>query len=206
MKKALIVVDIQNDFMPGGALPASLGYEVIPIANAVQKYFELIVATQDWHPANHGSFASQHHGHKIGDVIDLAGIQQVLWPDHCVEYTEGADFVNGLNTERFAQIFHKGIDQDIDSYSAFFDNGHRRKTGLEDFLKHQGVTDIYLIGMVTDYCIKYSATDAYNLGFKTFVIEDGCRAINLQPNDAANALAELKKMGVKIIRSTDLEN
>lgn len=203
-KKALIIVDVQNDFLPGGALPSLLGNHVIPVANEVQKYFNLIVASIDWHPAHHGSFASQYAGKKIGDTIDLHGISQVLWPDHCVQDSFGAEFAPGLKTDRFEKIFHKGSDHTIDSYSAFFDNEHRRATGLGDFLKEHRVTDVYLLGIATDYCIKYSAIDALQLGFKVHVIEDGCSGINLKPDDSKEALTELKKLGVEIINSSNI--
>jgi nicotinamidase/pyrazinamidase len=161
---ALILVDLQNDFVPGGALAVKDGDQVIPIANAMQKHVDLVIATQDWHPADHGSFAANHPGKKIGDVIDLNGLPQILWPVHCVQNTRGAEFVPGLNTDRFAQIFRKGIDPTIDSYSTFFDNAHRRSTGLADCLKPRGVTDVYLMGLATDYCVKFSALDARQLG------------------------------------------
>jgi nicotinamidase/pyrazinamidase len=206
IKNALVIVDVQNDFIPGGALPSLLGNHVLPVANVVQKNFDLIVASVDWHPAHHGSFASQYPDKKIGDVIDLHGIPQVLWPDHCVQNTFGAEFVRGLNTDRFAKIFHKGSDPTIDSYSAFFDNEHRRATGLGDFLKEQSVTDIYILGIATDYCIKYSAIDALHLGFKVHVIEDGCSGINLKPDDSKNAIEEIRTLGVKIINSRDLDH
>ncbi len=205
-KKVLVIVDIQNDFIPGGALPSLLGNQTIPVANKLQPYFDLIVASVDWHPAHHGSFASQYPCKKIGDVIDLHGIAQVLWPDHCVQNTHGAEFAPGLKTEKIVKLFHKGSDPTIDSYSAFFDNEHRRATGLGDFLKEHHVTDVYLVGIATDYCIKYSAIDAFHLGFNVFVIEDGCSGINLKPNDSEEALAEIEKLGVKIINSSDLVN
>lgn len=202
--KALILVDLQNDFLPGGALPVPDGDEIIPLVNAIEKYFDLIVATQDWHPANHGSFASNHPGHQPGDVVDLAGIPQILWPDHCVQNTGGAAFAPGFNTKCITRIFQKGIDPTIDSYSTFFDNAHRRSTGLGDYLKKKGVTEVYLMGLATDYCVKYSVLDACHLGFKTFVIEDGCRGINLKPNDVANAFDEMKKAGAVVIKSSEL--
>lgn len=203
-KNALIIVDIQNDFVPGGALPSLMGNQIIPVANKVQHHFKLIVASNDWHPANHGSFASQHPGKKIGDVINLHGIAQVLWPDHCVQNTPGAEFAPELKTDHIVKTFHKGSDPNIDSYSAFFDNEQRRATGLGDYLKSQNVTDVYLLGIATDYCIKYSAIDALHLGFNVYVIEDGCSGINLKPNDSKDALEEIAKMGVKIIKSNDL--
>lgn len=202
--KALILVDLQNDFLPGGALPVPNGDEVIAIANALQNRFNLIIATQDWHPVNHGSFASNHPGHKPGEVVDLAGVPQILWPDHCVQNTNGAAFAPGFDIHRITKIFHKGTDPKIDSYSTFFDNAHRRATGLADYLREQGVTEVYLMGLATDYCVKYSVLDACQLGFKTYVIKDGCRGINLKPNDVADAFAEMKKMGATIIQGDDL--
>ncbi len=204
MKKALLLVDLQNDFMPGGALPVPQGHEVIPVANALQKKFDLVIATQDWHPANHGSFATQHKGHKPGDMIDLDGIPQILWPPHCIQNTKGAEFVAELNTTHIHKVFHKGTDPKIDSYSTFFDNAHRRVTGLADYLQHEKIHEIYIMGVATDYCVKYSVLDACILGLKTYVIEDGCRGINLQPHDCEQAFAEMIKVGAKVIKSKDI--
>src|SRR5438876_5402651 len=145
MKRALILVDIQTDFVPGGALPVAEGDQVVPVANAVQPMFGLVVATQDWHPPNHGSFADSHPGRQVGEMIDLNGLPQILWPVHCVQGTKGAEFVPGLDLSRVVRIFHKGTDPEIDSYSGFFDNGHRKATGLGDFLKEEGVTDVYVM-------------------------------------------------------------
>lgn len=205
MKKALILVDLQNDFMPGGSLPVPNGHEIIPLANKLQTYFDLVVATQDWHPANHGSFASNHPEHKIGDIIDLDGIPQILWPDHCVQNSKGAEFVAGLDTSKTHKIFHKGTDPLIDSYSAFFDNAHRRHTGLADYLKENHIEEVYLAGVATDYCAKYSALDACHLGFKVYVIEDACRGINIKPDDVSKAFKEMKSAGAVIIKSGDLK-
>jgi len=202
--KALIMVDIQNDFMPTGALPVSGGHEVIPIANKIQKKFNLVIATQDWHPASHKSFAKHHAGKKAGDVITLADLPQVLWPDHCVQNTKGAEFVATLDISQ-VKIFPKGTDVEIDSYSGFFDNGHRKDTGLGDYLRQHGVTEVYILGVATDYCVKYTALDAVKLGFKTYLIEDGCRGVNLKPNDVPNAIEEMKRAGVEIIQSGDLK-
>ena len=208
---ALILVDLQGDFMPGGPLGVPHGEEVIPVANRliaadrpVGRRFDLVVATQDWHQPNHGSFVTEHLGHKPGDVVALAGLRQILWPIHCVQGTPGAALVAELDTRRIGRIIHKGTDPTIDSYSAFFDNGHRQATGLGDFLQQQGVTAVYLLGLATDYCVRYSALDALRLGFRTFVIEDGCRGVNLQPGDSTAALAELKAAGVVLTTSADL--
>ncbi len=199
--RALIAVDLQNDFMPGGALAVPQGNAVIPVANAVMPRFPLVVATQDWHPPNHGSFAKQHPGKKPGDVIDLAGLRQELWPVHCVQGTEGAAFHRDVAIGSIARVFHKGTDPTIDSYSAFFDNAHRRSTGLGEFLKDRGVGEVYLLGLATDFCVKFSVLDALKLGLKTFVIEDACRGIDLKPGEAQEALAQMEKAGAVVLKS-----
>lgn len=201
---ALILVDIQNDFLPGGALAVPQGDAVVPVANRVQPLFDLVVATQDWHPANHGSFVVHHPGRKAGELGELAGLPQVLWPTHCVQHTRGADFAPKLERSRIAKVFPKGTDPEIDSYSGFFDNGHRKATGLGDYLRAKGVTDVYLLGLATDYCVKATALDARQLGFATHLIQDGCRAVNLQPVDAERAIAEMKAAGVEITDSIQL--
>jgi nicotinamidase/pyrazinamidase len=199
--KALIITDIQNDFCPGGALAIREGDEIVPLINQLQPRFELVVATQDWHPQGHGSFAANHPGKKIGEVIDLNGLPQILWPVHCVENTLGADFHPGLDRGRIARVFHKGADPGIDSYSAFFDNGHRKATGLGDYLKEQGIDEVYLCGLAIDYCVKFSALDALDLGFKTYVIEDACRGVNLRPGDVEKAIGEMRAKGVVVCLS-----
>lgn len=202
--KALILVDLQNDFLPGGALGVPEGDAVIPVANRVQEMFDLIVATQDWHPDTHGSFATNHPNRKPGELHELGGLPQVLWPVHCVQNTGGAAFAPGLQTKRITRIFPKGTDPDIDSYSGFFDNGRKKATGLGDYLKGLGTTDVYVLGLATDYCVKATALDAQQLGFQTHVILDGCRDVNLQPGDVDRAIAELRQAGVNIIESKDL--
>lgn len=196
--KALILVDIQNDFIPGGALAVPDGDKVIPVANRVMEKFDLVVATQDWHPANHGSFAANHAGKKLFELIDLNGLPQVLWPNHCVQNQRGAAFVKELNTAKIKKVFQKGTDAGIDSYSGFFDNGHRKATGLGDFLKAQGVDEVYVLGLATDYCVKFTALDARQLGFKTYLVEDASRGVNLKPDDVKNAIEEMKKAGVTV--------
>ena len=200
--KTLILVDIQNDFVPGGALPVTEGDQIVPICNRLSRTFELVVATQDWHPKNHASFANNHPGHKLGDVIDLDGLSQVLWPVHCVQDTQGAAFVPSLDTSRVARVFQKGTDPQIDSYSGFFDNGHRKSTGLGDYLKRKNVTDVYVAGLATDYCVKFTALDARSLGFNVFLIEDACHGVNLKPTDVANAIDEMRRAGVTISNSS----
>jgi nicotinamidase/pyrazinamidase len=201
---ALILVDIQNDFLPGGALAVPEGDQVIPVANRVQAAFPLVVATQDWHPAAHGSFAANHPGRSPGEVIQLGGLTQILWPVHCVQDTPGAAFASGLDTGHVARVFPKGTDPSIDSYSGFFDNGHRQATGLGDYLREHGVTAVHVLGLATDYCVKFTALDARTLGFETTLILDGCRGVNLHPGDVDRALAELRAAGVRLIGSTDL--
>jgi nicotinamidase/pyrazinamidase len=202
--KALILVDIQNDFLPGGALAVRHGDEVIPAANRVQRAFELVVATQDWHPANHGSFAASHPGRKVGELATLGGLPQVLWPVHCVQDTPGAAFAATLDTSRVARVFPKGTDAAIDSYSGFFDNDHRKATGLGDFLRARGVTDVHVLGLATDYCVKATALDARQLGFTTHVILDGCRGVELNAGDIERAIAELRAAGVVMVTSDSL--
>jgi nicotinamidase/pyrazinamidase len=204
--KALILVDIQNDFLPGGALAVPHGDKVIAIANKLQPLFPLVVATQDWHPPNHGSFAASHPGKNVFEQIELNGLPQTLWPVHCVQNTKGAELAAALNRDRIARVFPKGTDASIDSYSGLFDNGHRKSTGLGEWLKAQSVTEVYVCGLATDYCVKFTALDAVQFGFKTFLIEDASRGVNLQPDDVSKAIAEMKRAGVTVVQSTDLLN
>jgi nicotinamidase/pyrazinamidase len=202
--KTLILVDIQNDFIPGGTLPVPEGDQIVPLVNRLQDRFDLVVATQDWHPADHGSFAANHPGRKPGEVIDLHGLRQILWPVHCVQNTPGAAFVPGLETRRISRVFQKGTDPTIDSYSGFFDNGRRKATGLGDYLKEKGATDVYICGLATDYCVKFTALDARSLGFKTFLIEDASRGVNLKPGDVEAAVEEMRRAGVVVVNSDTL--
>ena len=202
--KALILVDIQNDFCPGGALAVEEGDQVVPVANALMPKFDMVVATQDWHPANHGSFAANHPWRRPGQVIDLNGLPQVLWPIHCVQESFGAEFVQDLETEAIDKIFVKGTDPEIDSYSGFFDNGHRKATGLGDFLKAQGVEEVYVLGLATDYCVKFTALDALELGFKTNLVVDACRGVNLEPGDVDKAIQEMEEKGVTLLHSDSI--
>jgi len=204
MKGVLIIVDLQNDFLPGGALPVPQGDEVIPLTNELQQRFDLVLATKDWHPPDHGSFATNHRGKEPGDRIILDGIEQILWPGHCVQNTHGAEFAAAFDTSRIARIFHKGTERNIDSYSTFFDNAHRRHTGLAHYLEKHGIKDIYLMGLALDYCVKYSALDARHLGLKTHVILDGCRGIELAPGDVDRALDEMKRAGAILLKSSEL--
>lgn len=201
---ALILVDLQNDFCAGGSLEVPGGDQVIPVANQLLSQFDLVVATQDWHPHDHTSFAMNHPGYAIGDILTIDDVRQILWPEHCVQDTLGAEFHRDLHEEKIHRIFHKGIDKKIDSYSAFFDNAHRRSTGLGDYLKKQGIQNVYLMGLATDYCVKYSSLDAVQLGFHVFVIQDGCRGVNLHPGDVDKAYLEMQAAGIKLIQSTDI--
>jgi len=202
--KALILVDLQNDFCTGGALEVAEGNLVIPIANALLNKFDLVIATQDWHPANHGSFAAMHPWRKPGAIIELNGLPQVLWPIHCVQESFGAEFVKELDTTKITKVFVKGTDPGIDSYSGFFDNGHRKSTGLGEYLKEQGVTELYVLGLATDYCVKFTVLDGLELGFKVNLIEDACRGVNLQAADVAEAIAEMAEKGATILQSTEI--
>jgi nicotinamidase/pyrazinamidase len=202
--KALVLVDIQNDFLPGGALAVPHGDEVIPLANKLQTKFSTVIATQDWHPPDHKSFAANHPGNKVFDRIDVNGLPQTLWPVHCVQNTKGAELAAALDQSRIQKIFQKGTDPTIDSYSGLFDNGHRKSTGLGEWLKSRGVTDVFVCGLATDYCVKFTGLDAVQLGFKTYLIEDASRGVNLAPNDVQNAIAEMKAAGVTILQSSDV--
>jgi nicotinamidase/pyrazinamidase len=203
--KALILVDLQYDFMPGGALAVPDGDAVVPLANRLQGAFELVVATQDWHPANHGSFAANHPGRAPGEVITLGGLPQVLWPTHCVQGSKGAELVAGLDRSRIAAVLQKGCDPAIDSYSGFFDNGGRRSTGLGEFLQARGVEEVFVLGLATDYCVKFTALDALGLKFKRVsLVVDACRAVDLSPGDGEAALAAMQAAGVALVRAAAL--
>ena len=196
---ALILVDIQNDFLPGGALAVPHGDEVITVANEQQSHFDLVVATQDWHPPDHRSFAANHLGKRTGDLIQVNGVPQILWPIHCVQQTPGADFAASLKRERWERVFQKGVDREIDSYSGFFDNGRVKDTGLGSYLRQQGVDSVFVLGLATDYCVKFTALDAVSLGFRTHLILDGCRGVNLEPDDAQQAVEAMKAAGVLVM-------
>ena len=184
MTTALIIVDMQNDFLPGGALAVAGGDEIIPVINRLSKLYDLVVATQDWHPRNHGSFASQHQGAQPFDLGKLAGLPQVLWPDHCVQGTFGAEFSEMLDQERVEAIFRKGMNPEIDSYSAFFDNVRLKSTGLDGYLKGRGVTEVHICGLAADYCVWYTAKDALSLGFTAVILRDATKAIDEEKAEA----------------------
>ena len=198
---ALILVDIQHDFCPGGALAVPEGDAIIQKVNALQAHFPLVVATQDWHPASHGSFAANHAGRAIGETIALDGLQQILWPVHCVQGSAGAAFHDALHLHRVEAIFRKGTAEQIDSYSGFFDNGHRKSTGLADYLRGKGVAGVAVVGLAADYCVKFTALDALKEGFQTQLITDAARGVNLQPEDTRQAFAAVAKAGGQLMTS-----
>lgn len=201
--KALILVDLQNDFTPSGALPVHEGDLIIPLINQIQTKFDLVVATQDWHPADHECFAI-HHNKQPGELIVLHGIQQVLWPVHCVQKSDGAAFISGLDTSQVEWICQKGMDKTVDSYSGFFDNDHKKETGLDEYLKTRGVSDVYVVGIATDYCVKFTALDSQTLGYQTHLIVDGTRGVNLSEGDVDRAIDEMKSAGIHILSSADI--
>ena len=202
--RTLVLVDLQYDFMPGGALAVAHGDEVVPVACALVPKFDVVIATQDWHPRNHASFAVNHPERDVGDVIELDGLSQVLWPPHCVQGTRGAELHEALDRKRITAVFRKGIDPTIDSYSGFFDNGHRKATGLGDWLRERKIAKLWVMGLATDYCVKFTVLDARRLGFEVVVIEDGCRAVNLAPGDGERALVEMREAGATIVPSAAL--
>lgn len=199
--RALILVDLQYDFLPGGALAVPHGDETLSVAGRLAPRFEAVVATQDWHPPEHESFAANHPGAAPGQTIDLDGIQQVLWPAHCVQGTRGAELHDSIDQGKLAAVFRKGTDRRIDSYSGFFDDGRRKATGLGDWLAERGVRQLYVMGLATDYCVKATVLDALRLGLEVWVIEDGCRAVELQPGDGERALREMRGFGATVIHS-----
>lgn len=199
---ALVVVDVQNDFCPGGALAVPDGDAVVPVINRLQPRFGTVVLTQDWHPADHRSFASQHGAAPFSMTAMPYG-EQVLWPDHCVQGSEGAALHSRLETDRAELLIRKGFRAEIDSYSAFFENDRRTVTGLAGYLRERGIEAVTLAGLATDFCVAYSALDAARLGFAVRVVEDACRAIDLEGSLAAR-MAEMRDAGVEIVRSGDL--
>lgn len=203
--KALIVVDVQNDFCKGGSLEVPGSNDIIPLVNKLTKSdkFDLVILTKDWHPANHKSFASQHEGKNPFDMIDLNGIEQVLWPDHCVSDKEGSDFHDDLDLDiPNLYIFKKGMNPEVDSYSGFYENDHKTSTGLSEFLKEKGITETYVVGLAADFCVKYTAIDSKKEGFKTYLIWDATRGI---ADDLSPVVDELFDEGVMVIDSNYLD-
>ncbi|MDD2279491.1 MAG: bifunctional nicotinamidase/pyrazinamidase [Bacteroidales bacterium] len=200
--KTLIIIDVQNDFMPGGSLAIRNGNAIVPVINSIQEKFDLVVATLDWHPIAHASFASNHPGKKEFDTIKLNGLEQVLWPNHCVQNTRGADFHSDLKTNRIAAIFRKGMNIEIDSYSGFYDNGHLKSTGLAGYLKELKANDLYFCGLAADICVYFSLLDALKEGFNATLIEDASRP--LSESDFDKIKDDLISKGAKIINSNTL--
>ncbi|MGV3656423.1 MAG: bifunctional nicotinamidase/pyrazinamidase [Chitinophagaceae bacterium] len=202
--KALLLIDIQYDFLPGGALAVAEGDAIIPICNRLQPHFDLVVATQDWHPAGHKSFASSHSGKNVFETIDLHGLPQMLWPDHCVQGTAGAGLSAQLHTNKIETIFRKGTHPEIDSYSGFYDNGYLKATGLSHFLKGREIKQVFVAGLAADYCVYFTAKDALAEGFETYIIEDATRAIS--PEGFESAKQDFTQRGGFIIHSTEVPN
>ncbi len=200
---ALLLIDIQRDFCPGGALAVAGGDAVVPVANRLISLFQTVILTQDWHPAGHRSFASAHPGAAVFSEFPAAYGPQTLWPDHCVQGTPGAAFHPGLNAAAAHLVLRKGFRPEIDSYSAFLENDRTTATGLAGYLRERGLTRLFLAGLATDYCVAFSAEDGARHGFATVVIEDGCRAID-RDGSLAQARARMTKAGVRVAASTDL--
>jgi nicotinamidase/pyrazinamidase len=200
--KALIIVDVQIDFLPGGALAVPDGDAVVPLINSSQHHFDLVVATQDWHPQGHKSFASEHKGKNVFDVTELHGLEQVLWPDHCVQGTAGAGFAANLNMNRVEAIFRKGMNKEIDSYSGFYDNGHLKATGMGAYLKGRGINEVFVCGLAADFCVYYTALDGLMLEFNSTILEDATRAISSEGFE--NAKRNLVAKGGSVIKTTSL--
>lgn len=201
--KTLVIIDAQNDFMPGGALAVPKGDEIVPLINKLQEKFDLVIATQDWHPEGHASFASSHEGSKEFEMIKIDGLDQVLWPDHCIRNSKGAAFHPDLETAMIEAIFRKGTDPKIDSYSGFYDNAHLKSTGLAGYLKEKKVTQLYFAGLAADYCVYFSIKDALGEGFESILIEDAIRALN--PEEFEKARIDILRKGGKVLNSTQLD-
>ena len=201
--KALLIVDVQKDFMPGGSLAVPDGDAIVAVINRIADKFELVVATQDWHPLHHKSFASNHQNKTPFDTIDVNGAQQVLWPDHCVQGTSGADFHDKLDTRRVEAIFRKGVDPETDSYSAFYDNDHRRSTGLAGYLREKDITEVFGCGLAGEICVYYTIMDALSLGFSAVLIQDAARPLDQKNYETVKS--DITQNGGRIMSSTDLD-
>jgi len=199
----LLAVDVQNDFCPGGALAVPRGDEVVPVINALAGKFAHVVLTQDWHPRGHLSFSSSHPGSKPFEAIEVSYGQQVMWPDHCVQGTRGAAFRDDLHVDRAELVLRKGYHREIDSYSAFYENDRKTHTGLAGYLRERGFTRVFLAGLAFDFCVRYSAEDAHREGFEAVVIEDACRAIDLN-GSADDTRALFKKLGIRCVSAGTL--
>ncbi len=201
--RTLLVIDLQNDFCPGGNLAVPGGDEIIPRVNELVAHFDHVLATQDWHPRGHHSFASSHAGKAPFETIELSYGTQILWPDHCVQGTHGASFHAEVPLEKAELILRKGFRREIDSYSAFFENDHRTPTGLAGYLRERGIDTLYLAGLATDFCVKYSALDGRAQGFTVYIVEDAVRGIDTQ-GSLAQAWREMDEAGVKVVTSEEI--
>ena len=202
-RTALLVIDVQNDFIPGGQLAVPEGDRIVPLINRLAEQFKQVVIAQDWHPAGHASFASSHPGRQPYDVIQLPYGEQTLWPDHCIQGSHGAEFHSGLNLPHAQLIIRKGCNPDIDSYSAFLEADRVTTTGLAGYLKERGIDTVYMVGLALDFCVMFSALDARAAGFNTFVVLDACRAIDMN-GSLASAIERMQVAGVGLIQSTEL--
>ena len=202
--KALVIIDIQRDFCPGGALAVAEGDAVVPIVNRLQPKFPLRVLTQDWHPANHASFAANHSGAEPFSMTEMPYGPQVLWPSHCIQGSQGAEFHPDLETSTAAVTIRKGFRPEIDSYSAFFENDHTTPTGLTGYLRDQGIKSLAMVGLATDFCVRFSAVDAAKLGFEVTLIEDACRAIDMD-GSLAEAMKDMVDHGVTLTQSAAIQ-
>ena len=202
-RSALLVIDVQNDFIPGGQLAVPEGDVIVPLINRLAGQFKQVVIAQDWHPAGHTSFASSHPGRQPYDVIQLPYGEQTLWPDHCIQGSRGAEFHSGLDLPHAQLIIRKGCNPDIDSYSAFLEADRVTTTGLAGYLKERGIDTVYMVGLALDFCVMFSALDARAAGFNAFVVLDACRAIDLN-GSLATAIERMQVAGVGLIQSTEL--
>ena len=200
--KTLVIIDAQNDFMPGGALAVPNGDLIVPSINQLQEKFDLVIATQDWHPKKHASFASSHKGSEEFEVINLDGIDQVMWPDHCIQNTNGANFHADLKTSKIEAIFRKGTDIKIDSYSGFYDNARLKSTGLTGYLKEKDASELYFVGLAAEYCVYFSILDALSEGFQVTLLEDGTKALKEEAFEKARI--DILRKGGRIINSEEL--
>ncbi len=203
-RSALIVIDVQNDFCPGGALSVKGGDEIVSPINSIMNKFYRVIATQDWHPEDHLSFASNHRGKSIYDEVEINGIKQVLWPAHCVMGSNGAGFHPDLDQNRFHLIIRKGTDPQIDSYSAFLENDKKTKTGLEGYIRSNNIEEVFLCGLATDYCVFFTAMDAAELGFKTTVILDLCRGVDMPENNIRRSINIMIGKGITMINISEI--
>jgi len=201
--KALLIVDVQNDFCPGGALEVPDGDEIVPVINELSKQFNVVIQTQDWHPAGHSSFASSHEGKEPFETIEMPYGQQVLWPDHCVQGSLGADFHPDLETTRSQLIIRKGFRKEIDSYSAFYENDDETTTGLTGYLEARGIDTIYAVGLATDFCVKWSVVDGVKEGFDVYVVEDAVKGIDIE-GSVDQAWTEMLNAGAEKVSSKKL--